>query len=168
MLEIRQVVEMSKSLPPQAPMPLQASFSSLLSSVAIHPLPFVVIRPALSQCGIAFREALHLSLDRKTLDENHPYAMIQQCLAAWVDSALGKGKHGRGKGMGRCANGIGIGENTLGERAWTQLQAAKASAVGQEDAGLVSDSVTKETHLPDVRAEKQDEATIVAWIGRAS
>jgi hypothetical protein len=90
---------MSKVLPAKTPPALRASFSSLMLSSFLQPFPFVTLRPAIICSGLSSKEALNVTFRRSQLTEWHPASTIEQCLAAWVDSAIGKGKHGRGRGM---------------------------------------------------------------------
>ena len=107
---------------------------------------------------------MNVTFRRSQLTEWHPASTIEQCLAAWVDSALGKGKHGRGRGMSGTGRGLRWGEEVLGEQA---VRAYESAADGEDDLDKAEAALssTHETQRQDDVHEK-DEMTIVAWIVR--
>lgn len=146
-------------------MALRASFSSLMLSSFLQPYPFVTLRPALLSCGLSPKEAMNVTFRRSQLTEWHPASTIEQCLAAWVDSALGKGKHGRGRGMSGSGQGaLRWGEQVLGEQA---VRAYESTNEGEDDLDKAEAALssTHESQRSD-EAFESDEMTIVAWIVR--
>ena len=164
-LSVLQIVEMSKVLPAKTPMALRASFSSLMLSSFLQPYPFVTLRPALLSCGLSSKEAMNVTFRRSQLTEWHPASTIEQCLAAWVDSALGKGKHGRGRGMSGTGQGGNLkwGEQILGERAVRAYEDGEEDELDRAEAALSS---THESQRQQGDEREADEMTIVAWIVR--
>jgi hypothetical protein len=166
-LSVLQIVEMSKVLPAKTPMALRASFSSLMLSSFLQPYPFVTLRPALLSCGLSSKEAMNVTFRRSQLTEWHPASTIEQCLAAWVDSALGKGKHGRGRGMSGTGQGgnsnLRWGEQILGERAVRAYEDGGEDELDRAEAALSS---THESQRQQGDEREADEMTIVAWIVR--
>lgn len=155
---------MSKSLPSQTPVALRASFSSLLLSSFLQPYPFTVVRPALVNSGLASKEAFNQTYHRNELGKDHPLGVIENCLAAWVDSALGKGKAGRGRGMSGTPGvkgGLKWGEEVLGERAYDELQRFLDGTRGD----TVADEPQKTSSTDRGHGDgREDEMTVVAWI----
>jgi hypothetical protein len=153
---------MSKVLPAKTPMALRASFSSLMLSSFLQPYPFVTLRPALLSCGLSSKEAMNVTFRRSQLTEWHPASTIEQCLAAWVDSALGKGKHGRGRGMSGTGQGLKWGEQVLGEQAVRAYESIGEDEDDIDKAEAALSSTHESQRLND--AIEADEMTIVVWV----
>jgi hypothetical protein len=100
-----QIVEMSKILPLATPHSLRASFASLMLSDFIHQYPFIPIRPALASSAFSISQVWKTVMRRSEIGVRNPANVLLQAMGIWVDSALGKGKHGRGKGMSGDAYG---------------------------------------------------------------
>jgi hypothetical protein len=151
---------MSKALPTATPIALRASFSSLMLSSMIQPHPFVTLRAAIASSGLRHKEVMNKTLKRNAGIKGNPTDIIENCLSAWVDSALGKGKHGRGRGMsGSGGASSGWGEQALGELAHKQLESPDD---GPANFGRVIEAPDEK---PDSMLES-DGITVVAWIIR--
>jgi len=156
-----QIVEMSKVLPAKTPPALRASFSSLMLSSFLQPYPFITLRPALISSGLIAKEAMNVTFRRSQLTEWHPVSTIEQCLAAWVDSAVGKGKHGRGRGMSGSGQGLRWGECILGQRTLREFESTGDEELDKAETALSSTHESRQDP-----GQEKDEMTIVAWIVR--
>lgn len=184
-----QIVEMSKILPSATPHSLKASFASLMLSSFINQHPFIPIRPALAMSELTVNEIFNVIIRRSEIGPDDPPNVLLQTMGVWVDSALGKGKHGRGKGMSGHAYGkfskapISAtntpkwGEGVMGEQALKQLyhqvEDCQASTlnepdsinlVGEKEVGHVlgrreSRSTSQSSDIPE-----EDEVNLVVWI----
>lgn len=188
---VLQIVEMSKILPSATPHSLKASFASLMLSSFINQHPFIPIRPALAMSALTVNEIFNVAIRRSEIGHDDPPNVLLQTMGVWVDSALGKGKHGRGKGMSGNAYGnfskapMGAtktpkwGEGIIGEQALSQLRLhvedGHQSTLGECDfIGLAGDkqvgqvlsrhdsrSTSQSSQLPE-----DDEVNLVVWIAR--
>lgn len=90
----------------------------------IHQYPFIPIRPALAMSAFTVSDELRCVLRRPDIGVCDPANVLLQAMGVWVDSALGKGKHGRGRGLG--GTGLpeipGRGEGVMGEHALLQYR----------------------------------------------
>lgn len=146
----------------------------------IHQYPFIPIRPALAMSAFTISDTLKCVLRRSDISVSDPANVLLQAMGIWVDSALGKGKHGRGRGLGNTGPSKvpGWGEGVMGEHAITQYrqhghpqqqggderehggQSEKRSTCGfsRSTSGL-------NTAPGDLKAE-EDEVNLMVWLVR--
>jgi hypothetical protein len=88
----------------------------------IHQYPFIPIRPALAMSAFTVSDTMRCVLRRSDISASDPANVLLQAMGIWVDSALGKGKHGRGRGLGGTGMSKvpGWGEGVMGEHALSQ------------------------------------------------
>ncbi|KAJ9106872.1 hypothetical protein QFC19_003001 [Naganishia cerealis] len=187
---VMEIVEMSEILPSATPHSLKASFASLMLSSFIHQYPFIPIRPALAISALTVNEVLNVVIRRSEIGLCDPPNVLLQAMGVWVDSALGKGKHGRGKGMSGSAYGVFSkapvgavktpkwGDGVMGEQALKQLRRqTDVERLPSEDTQLSGFLVDKQGGLKLSRRDSRstsesndpaedDEVHLIVWLAR--
>ncbi|GHJ87350.1 hypothetical protein NliqN6_3752 [Naganishia liquefaciens] len=186
---VMEVVEMSKILPLTTPHSLRASFATLMLSSFIHQYPFIPILPALATTEFAIEATWKTVLRSSENDLRSPTNVLLQAMGIWVDSALGKGKHGRGKGMSghaygrlsgksatsKLAESARWGETIMGERAlaeYLQLPNQKEQAGTPRETDNPQKVEPCFVRLPsgfsaDIGSQFEvDEVNLMVWLAR--
>lgn len=155
----------------------------------IHQHPFIPIRPALASSAFSIGEVWKTVMRRSDIGFQNPANVMLQAMGIWVDSALGKGKHGRGKGMsgdayGRLAGRMDAsqtaapprwGEGVMGDRALSEYQRStqprqqqSAIDVTEEDQSSVQPFVRLPSGFSaDVGSQsEEDEVNLMVWLAR--
>ncbi|KAJ9098611.1 hypothetical protein QFC21_004258 [Naganishia friedmannii] len=188
---VLEIVEMSKILPSATPHSLKASFASLMLSSFINQHPFIPIRPALVMSELTVNEVFNVVIRRSEIGHDDPPNVLLQTMSVWVDSALGKGKHGRGKGMSGYAYGhfskapMGAtrtpkwGEGVMGEQALKQFRCRQVEdrdhewkieepdcvgVVANEQVGQVRGRRDSRSASQSSDLLEDDEVNLVVWI----
>lgn len=155
----------------------------------IHQHPFVPIRPALASTAFTIEGAWKTVMRRSDSDLQSAANVLLQAMGIWADSALGKGKHGRGKGMSgdaygrltgktvasKLATSARWGECVMGEQALTEyVQSGKSIEQGNISSAGDKDQNDGQQFVPlpsgfnmEVSSHSgEDEVSLMVWLAR--